>query len=50
MMDRAVLLSHPKFHKKNLELVIYMLPDNDFPLNMIFNEINIRLRNFTILN
>jgi len=45
-VDRAVLLSHLKFHKKNLELVINILLDNDFPLNMIFNKINIRIKKF----
>jgi len=44
LMDRAVLLSHSTFHKKNLELVIGLLLDNGFPLNFIFNKINIRFK------
>jgi len=43
LVDRAVLLSHLTFHKKNLELVVNLLLDNGFPLN-IFNKINIRLK------
>jgi len=44
LVDRAVLLSHPTFHRKNLKLVIDLLLDNGFPLNFIFNKINIRLK------
>jgi len=43
LVDRAVLLSHPTFHRKNLKLVDLLL-DNGFPLNIIFNKINIRLK------
>jgi len=38
------LLSHPIFHKKNLEFVINIPLDNDFPLNTIFNKIYTRLK------
>jgi len=41
-VDRTVSLSRPIFHLKNLELVISLLVDNGFPLNIIFNKINIR--------
>jgi len=43
-MDRAILLSYLNFHKKNLKLIIDVLLDNDFPLNIIVNKINIRLK------
>jgi len=38
--DRAFLLSHPKYHQKNLELVINTLLNNDYPLSFIFDTIN----------
>jgi len=44
LVDKALLLSHSLFHKKNLELVINLLLDNGFSLNIIFNKINIRLK------
>jgi len=47
LVDRAVSLFHPNFHKKNLKLVINVLPNNDFLLNIIFNKINIRLKKFS---
>jgi len=40
LVDRAILLSHPMFHKKNLKICIEMLRDNDYPLDLIFKEIN----------
>jgi len=43
MVDRAFLLSEPKFHEKNLTLVINTL-NNDYPLNFIFNTVNNRLK------
>jgi len=48
LVDRAIKLSHPSFHKKNLELVIKSLLDNGYPLNLIFNKINIRLKKLFI--
>ena len=44
LVDRAILLSHLMFQKKNLELIIKMLLNNGYPLNMIFNEINVRIK------
>lgn len=49
LVDRAILLSNPIFHKKNLEFVINMLIDNGYPLDLIFNEINYRLK-YLIMN
>jgi len=47
MVDRAVLLSHPKYHAKNLEFIINTFVQNDYPLEFIFNTINSRLRSLT---
>jgi len=33
LVDRAILLSHPIFHQKNLEYVIKVLIDNSYPLD-----------------
>jgi len=44
MVDRAVLLSHPKYHAKNLEFIINTFVLNDYPLDFIFNTMNSRLR------
>jgi len=44
LVDRAFLLSHPIFHKKNLQLVIELLMDNGYPLNFIFKIVNSRLK------
>jgi len=44
LVDRAFLLSHPKFHQKNISLVIDLLIENGFPLNLIFRKINERLK------
>jgi hypothetical protein len=40
MLDRAILLSHPKFQQKNSRLIIEVLLDNDYLINFIFNTIN----------
>lgn len=44
MVDRTFLLSHPKFHSKNISFVINTLIDNDYPLNFIFDNNNKKLR------
>jgi len=36
LIDRVILLSHPEFHKDNFNLIINILLDNDYPLNLIF--------------
>ncbi|XP_024893281.1 uncharacterized protein LOC112468378 [Temnothorax curvispinosus] len=43
LVDRAILLSHPTFHSKNIKYVIELLIANGYPLNLIFKRINIRL-------
>ncbi|KYM84656.1 hypothetical protein ALC53_05153 [Atta colombica] len=44
MIDRAFLLSHPKFHNKNIVFVIEALLNNDYPLDFIFDNINAQLK------
>jgi len=44
LVDRAFLLSHPSFHRKNLEITIELLIENGYPLNMIFEKIHNRLK------
>jgi len=44
LVDRVFLLSHPKFHNKNLEFIIHILLDNCYPLNFIFDVLNWRLK------
>ncbi|KYN05738.1 hypothetical protein ALC62_03324 [Cyphomyrmex costatus] len=48
MVDRAFLLSVPKFHKKNLIFVIETLLDNDYPVDFVFNIINERLKSLLL--
>jgi len=44
MVDRTFILSHPKYHQKNLNLIIEILRLNDYPLKLIFDTINTRLK------
>jgi len=44
LVDRAILLSHPKFQQKNIELCIKILCENGYPLTIIFETINKRLK------
>lgn len=44
LVDRAFLLSHPRFHEKNLKLIVSILLYNDYSLEFIFSTINERLR------
>jgi len=44
LIDRVITLSHPKFHKKNFDLIIKILMDNGYPLRLIFTTIRKRLR------
>jgi len=41
------LLSHPKFQQKNFEFTIELLLDNSYPLGLIFEKVNNRLRTLT---
>jgi len=44
LIDRAFLLSHPDFQQKNIELCVKLLLDNGYPLKLIFEKINKRLK------
>jgi len=44
LVDRALLLSHPNFQAKNLEYVIRILIDNAYPLELIFDRMNLRIK------
>jgi len=46
LIDRVFRLSHPLFHKNNLDHVIKILLDNGYPLDLIFNTIRKRLHTF----
>jgi len=48
LVDRAVFLSHPMFYEKNLKLVINLLLNNGYPLKLIFEIINRRLKNIFV--
>jgi len=50
LIDRALLLSHPIFQQKNLEYVIKVLLDNDYPLELIFQKINQRIKDIVRKN
>ncbi|KYN19273.1 hypothetical protein ALC57_08450 [Trachymyrmex cornetzi] len=43
LIDRIILLSHPKFHKKNFDFIINVLLSNGYPLKLIFTTIKKRL-------
>jgi len=38
---------HPEFHKKNLEQVVSILLDNDYPLKFIFDMIRQESKNLS---
>lgn len=46
LIDKVMLLSHPMFHRKNLEFVVNVLLDNCYPLDFVFNVLYERLKNF----
>ena len=50
LIDRAVRLSHPRFHQKNLTMVVSMLLDNGYPLDLIFQMLHTRLKKLFTLN
>ena len=37
-----ILLSHPNFHNKNIELIVNILLRNEYPLDLIFKNIKKR--------
>jgi len=44
LIDHAIKLSHPIFYEKNLKLCIKILLDNGYPLSLIFDKINLRIK------
>jgi len=44
LIDRAFLLSHPRYHQKNIERIIELLLENGYPLNLIFDKIYKRIK------
>jgi len=44
LVDHVIKLSHPSFYEKNLKFCINILLDNGYPLDFIFNKINLRLK------
>jgi len=44
LVDRAILLLYPNFQQKNLEFCIKLLANNGYSLDLIFREINKRLK------
>jgi len=49
LIDRAILLFHPKHQQKNIELCIKYLLDNGYPLTLIFKKINKRLKGVIVI-
>ena len=43
-LDRILLLSHPKFHEKNISDLIHILLSNNYPLKFIFSTIKNRIK------
>jgi len=43
LVDRVILLSHPTFHKENLDLCTKLLLKNGYPSWKLFRETNNRL-------
>jgi len=44
MIDRTLLLAHPRFHSRNLNFIIDTFISNNYPIYFIFNTINSRLK------
>lgn len=44
LVDRCFMLSHPKYHIENIEFIIKILLNNGYPLKLIFDTINQRLK------
>jgi len=43
LIDRIILLSYSEFHKDNFDLIINILMDLGYPLNLIFSTIKRKL-------
>ncbi|KYN19120.1 hypothetical protein ALC57_08544 [Trachymyrmex cornetzi] len=53
-VDKVFYLSHPEFHKKNLDFIVKLLMDNDYPLDFVLKTMNMRIKkiinNFNVTN
>jgi len=49
LTDRAFLLLHLMFHQKNLELVVELLLDNGYPIELIFEKMNSRIKTLNLI-
>jgi len=47
LIDRVIRLSHPQAHKNNFNIVINILLENGYPLNLIFSTIRRRLKSYS---
>jgi len=43
LVDKTVLLSHPRYHQKNIIEIVKVLLNNGYPLPFIFHTINSRI-------
>ncbi|EFN62516.1 hypothetical protein EAG_03655, partial [Camponotus floridanus] len=44
LIDKSILLSHPTFHRKNINLSINILLSNGYPLPFIFKYVSTRIK------
>jgi len=44
MVNKVILISYPDFHKRNFDLIIKILLDNDYPLKFIFDTVRLRIK------
>ena len=44
LIDRVILLSHPKFYIKNISLATKILLDNNYPVDFVFNVFHERIK------
>jgi len=50
LIDKAFLLSHPRFYQKNIEFIIDILLENGYPLDLIIDKIKNRLKTLIYSN
>ncbi|XP_029674796.1 uncharacterized protein LOC115242551 [Formica exsecta] len=50
LIDRSFRLFHPRFHQKNLELVVNILLKSGYPLSFIFSTLQERIKTLIITN
>ena len=50
LVDKAILLAHPKYHQKNLSFIIETFLNNDYPLEFTFEAINTKIKKLALNN